>query len=488
MKHLILALSVILFTFISSAQSVVINEFLASNNNNITDNYGEYEDWIEIYNPTSTAFNISGLYISDDLQNPLLFQIATGNDSTIIQPGDYIILWADKDPEQGVLHIDFKLSGSGEQIGLFDAMGNVIDSISFGSQNADISYGRSPDASNNWVYFSETTPGYSNITYYLTPSMVAVNFPNTANNIVNISVFANVSWDVSSPVSWLSVSPTSGTNDGNFTLTVTEANTTTNNRTATISLNSSSVSTQEILVTQFGVSSIPNLIINEFMANNNNIIADNFGEYEDWIEIYNYGSSAINIGGLYITDNLTNPTKFQISDIYPDSTLIAGGGFLLLWVDDDTEQGILHTNFKLSNNGEQIGLFVDEFTPIDTITYNEQFADTSYGRTWDGGNVWTFFTVPTPGYSNSLDINDVTESPITIYPNPTTDFLMVSTNDNKSKLITIFDSRGRLAYSQKTKNQNIEINTKKFDIGIYYLQVLLSGKKYSNTFLIISDF
>ncbi len=483
MKSISLSLLISFISFFTVAQSLVINEFLASNNNDIIDNYGEYEDWIELYNPGASAINIAGLYITDDLNSPLLYQMPVGNDSTIIQAGEFLVLWADKDTEQGVLHIDFKLSGSGEQIGIFDAMGNAIDSLSFGAQNSDISYGRSPDGSNNWVFFSETTPGASNINYYLTPSPIAYSFPNTANNSLLITVTANVSWDVTSAVSWLSVNPSSGINDGSFTITVTEANTSENSRNAIISLSGSNVSTQEINITQLGVPVIPTLVINEFMANNNSTITDNAGEYDDWIELYNYGSNPVNIGGLYFTDDLSNPLKFQISDLYPDTTTIAAGGFLLLWADDDTEQGVLHTNFKLSNNGEQIGIYYSQFSKIDTLSYLEQFADTSYGLTWDGGNDWTFFSSPTPGYSNSLGINKNYLTAINTYPNPATNTLFLQTNDNKQKIIQVFNTQGELVLSKTSNLKNPDLKIKNLSKGIYHLSVTSETYRYTSKFI-----
>jgi len=54
------------------------------------------------------------------------------------------------------------------------------------------------------------------------------------------------------------------------------------------------------------------LVINEFMASNNTSIQDPQGQYDDWIEIHNYGANAINIGGMYLTDNPSSPTKWQV--------------------------------------------------------------------------------------------------------------------------------------------------------------------------------
>jgi len=85
-------------------------------------------------------------------------------DSTTINPGEYLIIWADKEPEQGILHLDdVKLSGDGEDIGLTAADGTtIIDSYTFGAQTTDVSEGRLPDGTDIWEFFTVPTPGASN--------------------------------------------------------------------------------------------------------------------------------------------------------------------------------------------------------------------------------------------------------------------------------------------------------------------------------------
>ena len=65
------------------------------------------------------------------------------------------------------------------------------------------------------------------------------------------------------------------------------------------------------------------LVINEFMADNDTFIQDPNGDYDDWIEIYNYGDEAINMAGMFLTDNLYIPNKWQISADKPVETTIS---------------------------------------------------------------------------------------------------------------------------------------------------------------------
>jgi len=144
------------------------------------------------------------------------------------------------------------------------------------------------------------------------------------------------------------------------------------------------------------------LSINELMASNDTSVQDTQGQYDDWIEIYNYGTDALNIGGMYLTDNPSSPTKWLIPGNNPAATTIAGGGFILIWADDDTADPGLHANFKLGADGEQIVLFDrDGSTVIDSITFPDQTADISYGRYPDGSDNLCFFGLPTPQAPNS---------------------------------------------------------------------------------------
>ncbi len=137
------------------------------------------------------------------------------------------------------------------------------------------------------------------------------------------------------------------------------------------------------------------MFINEFLASNDTVLADEFGEYDDWVEIVNLGDVGISLAEWGLTDDLADPLKWT----FPDTT-IAPGAFMIIWTDDDPEQGPLHTTFKLSASGEQIGLFLPDATPVDTLSFGEQTTDISMGRLPDGGENWVFFESPTPGASN----------------------------------------------------------------------------------------
>ncbi|MDT8304007.1 MAG: chitobiase/beta-hexosaminidase C-terminal domain-containing protein, partial [Sedimentisphaerales bacterium] len=143
------------------------------------------------------------------------------------------------------------------------------------------------------------------------------------------------------------------------------------------------------------------LVINEIMASNNNSARDPQGQYDDWIEIHNYGSSAINIGGFYLTDNLYIPGKWRIPSTNPSATTIGGGGYLLIWIDNDIADSGLHANFKLDAGGEQIALFnSDGSTLIDSVIFGRQDPGISYGRYPDGSDNLQVLDSPSPRGEN----------------------------------------------------------------------------------------
>ena len=117
------------------------------------------------------------------------------------------------------------------------------------------------------------------------------------------------------------------------------------------------------------------LFINEFMASNSTTIADpDFNNYADWIEIYNSGAASVNLKNYFITDDLSQPQKFQIQN----DLIVEAGGYVLIWADDANTGN--HANFKLSADGESIGLFTAALQLVDTISFGLQQTDVSYGQ------------------------------------------------------------------------------------------------------------
>ncbi|SMO60856.1 lamin tail domain-containing protein [Gracilimonas mengyeensis] len=159
MKHSIL---LVLLGFAVSAlpahAQIKINEIVASNGSSLTDEQGEADDWVEIFNAGEVSVNFGGMYVTDDPEEPLKWQIPSDqSNQTTIGPGEYLVLWFDGDPEQGALHVDTKLSASGEYVILTDDDGVTrIDSVAFPELEEDIAWGRNPDGSGAFTYLNPT--------------------------------------------------------------------------------------------------------------------------------------------------------------------------------------------------------------------------------------------------------------------------------------------------------------------------------------------
>lgn len=144
------------------------------------------------------------------------------------------------------------------------------------------------------------------------------------------------------------------------------------------------------------------VVINEFSASNVSNTTDNFGEYEDWIELYNTGASAADLSGWFLSDNLTNPTKWP----FPAGTTINPGGFLRVWASgrNITTGTALHTNFKITQtqNSEDI-IFAD---PTGTVIDYQDISipskqNHSIARRTNGGPEWGIATTPSPNATNN---------------------------------------------------------------------------------------
>ena len=164
-----LASVVVLSTFLLSASTlsasvVVINEVMAANYTVNADAQGEYDDWIELHNSGATPVDLSGMFLTDDLDEPTAWPIPAG---TVLGAGGYLLIWADNDVTDTGLHASFELDATGEQVALFDVDGvTLLDAVEFGDQSPDVSFGRDPDGADDWMTLS-ATPGASNYGKFL---------------------------------------------------------------------------------------------------------------------------------------------------------------------------------------------------------------------------------------------------------------------------------------------------------------------------------
>ena len=149
-----------------------------------------------------------------------------------------------------------------------------------------------------------------------------------------------------------------------------------------------------------------NLYINEFLASNSTDVLSENNKHEDWIEIYNGGSSAIDLAGLYLSDDSTNLEKYKIPYGSMEKTTVPSKGYILFWADNESQDGALHLPFKLDRSEGVIILSQKSssgsMTVIDKIRYSQQNTDVSYGRYPDGSSNMIIFTKTTPNATNTI--------------------------------------------------------------------------------------
>lgn len=210
------------------------------------------------------------------------------------------------------------------------------------------------------------------------------------------------------------------------------------------------------------------VVINEFMASNDTSAADADGEFDDWIELYNVSGTTVDMSGWYITDKEDNITKFQ----FQNGLSLAADEYLIIWADEDSIQGDLHANFKLSGNGEFVILSDASQNIIDSVSFGAQVTDVSYARFPNGtGNF--VLQAPTFNAENSPNSTFKIEKTFTfnIFPNPSSDFLNVEILENNSNdLFQIFDTNGKLIHSENTVNSNFQVDLSIFKNGLYLLK------------------
>jgi hypothetical protein len=174
------------------AGAVTINEFMADNVAGATDQNGQYDDWIELYNTTGETVSLSGLYLSDDDANKTKWAFPA---DASIPAHAYAIVWADEDGMQTGWHANFKLSKSGEMLLLGYGDANVLEQYTFGQQQSDISEGRCANGTGNFIAQSPSFGAANNCnvaTNEAEANREIIVYPNPADNELVISAEAGV--------------------------------------------------------------------------------------------------------------------------------------------------------------------------------------------------------------------------------------------------------------------------------------------------------
>ncbi len=297
-----------------------LNEVQAQNTVGITDNFGEREPWIELFNASGSAIDLSGYFLANNYDTNLT-QWAFPSGASIA-PSEFKVVWADGEASEtlgNAWHTSFRLNnatGSVALVRIVDGKPQITDYLTYANLGPALSYGDLPDGQ----------PFSRRVFQSVTPA--ATNFARTAN-----------------------------------------------------------------------------VFINEWMASNTDILRDPSDQaFDDWFELYNAGSEPVDLGGYWLADSIANPNDgFQIPT--NGTYVIAPGGFLLVWADEDSSDNNaaspdLHVNFRLSAGQDQIGLFAPDLTPVDHVSFTNQVSNISEGRFADGASAIYAMTNPTPRAPN----------------------------------------------------------------------------------------
>lgn len=198
--------------------------------------------------------------------------------------------------------------------------------------------------------------------------------------------------------------------------------------------------------------------INELMLSNDTYLIDNFGEYDDWLELYNPNNYTVNLSGSTLK-------KDGISWVIPNDFTIPANGYQLFWHDKDLYQGPNHVNFKLNNGVDTVFLCDPNGVEMDQLIYKVTPTDNSFGRYPNGSETFANFTYPTPLQNNnysSVEEQIVILTDLKAYPNPSSSYV----NFNKPVSFQLFDLNGRLIAAYNS-TQSIDISP--LERGIYFI-------------------
>jgi hypothetical protein len=229
--------------------------------------------------------------------------------------------------------------------------------------------------------------------------------------------------------------------------------------------------TKFILLFLFAANANAQLVINEFMPSNATSVIDAFGEYDDWVELYNYTDTVVHLNGWSITDSFGDKRKFKFK---VDS--VKAKGYFMVWVDNDSIQGRNHANFKLKAGGEFLMITSPAKKNVDSFFYDSIATDKSWARKPNGKGA---FKVSTHTFNRANDtssaIKPIHDQNVLIYPNPTSGLVNIE-NVDQDEPIKIYDIKGG--------NALLLIDEKQYQVKLTKGVFLLKYKSYTHRIVV----
>jgi spore coat protein CotH len=214
------------------------------------------------------------------------------------------------------------------------------------------------------------------------------------------------------------------------------------------------------------------IVINEFMASNStgSGIQDEHGQHDDWIELYNLTNERIDLSGYFLSDNESRPSKWT----FPDGVYIEADEYLIIWADDETNQGNLHSNFKLSASGEVILLSDRDTILMDSVVFGVQSNNMTMARKPNGEGPFVISEATFAAnndLSSKLDHVHTGYVDWTMYPNPVfSGILIVESLTQTAHSLEIRDTNGKSLYRNQFY-ERAEIDISSLPSGLYFVSV-----------------
>ncbi|MCS7337498.1 MAG: lamin tail domain-containing protein [Verrucomicrobiae bacterium] len=418
---------------------VVLNEIMADNATAVS-NAGTYPDWIELHNRSTNAINLGNWSLSDS-SNPRKFVFPPG---TVIPPNGYLVVWCDNATNLPGHHTGFALAKDGETVSLFDAQTNRIDAVTFGLQLTDYSLGRIGE---QWQ-LTVPTPGAANVAAQTaSPTNLVINewlanaAPGGADwlELFNCSgtapvALAGLGFGTSNALfryNALSFVAPKGyvqlfadelpgpdhlefklPAEGGFIVLydhACEQIDRVNYGVQTEGVSQGRLPDGSTNIVSFPGSASPGAsnyvlawqgpVLNELLARNVRAALSPWGNYADYIELFNPAPTNFPLGGLALGKSPDPAERWTI----PAGTSIPAGTYLVIWCDGSrpastSAAGPLNTGFNLPGESGAVYLFNSAGQLVDSIEYGFQVEDMPIGRST---GQWRLLAQATPGTANA---------------------------------------------------------------------------------------
>ncbi len=208
------------------------------------------------------------------------------------------------------------------------------------------------------------------------------------------------------------------------------------------------------------------VVINEWMAWNADQDQDEYGEYNDWIELYNNSNQSINLSGYFLSNKANEATKYQFQN-----TIIGANEYLVLWADQDSLQGDYHLPFKLDSERDDIILSRPDTSTIDYFFHHNVDSNKTQARLPNGiGNIYSSLSTIDGFNQDVVSVREQRLNNLRIHPNPTSGQLIITKINSTKEHLEMYSSQGKHLKTIILKDNKTVVDLSDIPLGLYYLK------------------